>query len=432
MSDAKSVQAAFGVPRLRTDLEYVPVTHRGRRGLLIRDPLELSPGPILVQGKGLTLLSLIDGRRSLSDIQVALVRLGNGVFVPAEEVAGLVSELEEAGILESPRIEEKRRRLIEDYSGLKVRPACLAGRAYPGDRRELEELIDGILESGEDVPAREPPSTARALVAPHIDLDSGRRAYARAYGALCGLPAPRRVLLLGTGHALGSEFFSLTEKDFESPLGRVSTDRERVRSLRDAAGPVAARDDFGHRAEHSLEFQLLFLQRLFGSEFLLTPLLCGSFQDELPRRRRAAEIPAVGNVLNVLAGFLEQDGPGTLVVAGVDLSHIGPKFGHELGSAALEAETRRHDRILIDSLRRVDPEAFWEEVRSSGDRYNVCGFSTLACLLEVLSAAGLRGNLLDYDLRPEPATRSAVSFASLAFYSAESIESPAAEGGRGT
>src|SRR4030042_836439 len=118
-----------------------------------------------------------------------------------------------------------------------------------------------------------------------------------------GPQPPRRSLRLGTGHSLGASFFSMTAKDFETPLGRVRTDKSEVRRLISASGPLAAPDDFSHRSEHSLEFQLIFLQRLFGSDFTLLPILCGSFQDELPRRRRAADIPGVEAVLGLLADF---------------------------------------------------------------------------------------------------------------------------------
>jgi len=419
MSAGKKPKEDPGAPRLRTDLEYVPVLHQGRRCLLVRDPLELAPHPILVQGEALNVLGLLDGRRSLKDIQVILVRQRDGLFVSAEDVAGLVAELEKAGILESPRIEARRNKLVEDYKALEVREAFHAGRAYPRDRKKLEDFIDGVLESVKSARPALPAGPVRALVAPHIDIESGRRAYASAYGALSGLPPPRRVLLLGTGHGLGRDFFSLTIKDFETPLGRVRTDREAVERLRAAAGPAAAPHDFGHRSEHALEFQLIFLQRLYGSEFDLIPVLCGSFQEELPLRRRAAEIPGVRDALGHLKELVAETGPETLVVAGVDLSHIGLKFGHELSASAMTAETRRHDLKMIEALCRGEAAALWEEVRSTGDRFNVCGFSTLACLLEILPASVLKGRVLDYDLRPEAATRSAVSFVSLVFQAEE-------------
>jgi hypothetical protein len=58
---------------------------------------------------------------------------------------------------------------------------------------------------------------------------------------------------------------------------------------------------------------------------------------------------------------------------------------------------------------------FWEENRQVGDRYNVCGFSAIAILLEILGPS--RGHLLKYDVWREEPTKSAVSFAAIAFES---------------
>ena len=76
-------------------------------------------------------------------------------------------------------------------------------------------------------------------------------------------------------------------------------------------------------------------------------------------------------------------------------------------------EAKNHDTRLIESLCRADIESYWAEVKKVNNRYNVCGFSTLAVLLELIPDA--EGELLGYDFWQEEATRSAVSFAAIAF-----------------
>jgi len=401
------------LPRLRLDLEYVPVSYQGRKALLVRDPLEIIKDPVLLQGEAVEFLSLIDGQRSLLEIQVAMTRFRKGVDISAESIGRLVDELEKAFILESGPLAHKRERLIRDYAALEVRPASHAGRSYPADRGATAKLLDQIL--AQALPPGRPSGPIKAVIAPHIDLEAGKRSYGRIYGLLRGCPPPRVVLLLGTGHSLGTGYFSLTSKDFETPLGLVKTDRKIVQGLASRAGGAAEPNDFGHRSEHSLEIQLIFLQHIFGSDFRLIPILCGSFQEHLAEAGRAADIPAVAPLLDFLKEFLDAGGDGILVVAGVDFSHIGPKFGHDRSAASLEAETRQHDRRLIEALCRRDASALWGEVRRAKDAYNVCGFSTLACLLEVLPPAGPEGQVVDYDLWREEATQSAVSFAAIAY-----------------
>jgi AmmeMemoRadiSam system protein B len=403
------------VPRLRLDLEYIPVSYQGQKVLLIRDPLEIVKEPVVLRGEALNLMSLIDGQREVGEIQEAMIRRRNGVFISLESVGHILDELEKASILESLPLQKKRERLVQDYAALPVRAASQAGRVYPADQKSLEQLIDRILDQA--IPTGPTLGRPRALVAPHIDLQSGQRTYGRTYGLLRQCPAPRTIVLLGTGHSLGPELFSLTVKDFETPLGLVKTDKEAVRRLAHCAGRAAAPNDFGHRSEHSLELQLIFLQRLFGSDFRLVPLLCGSFQDHMAAVGRASEIPGVAPVVRFLAELLDGVGPETLAVAGVDLSHIGPKFGHGRSAAAMLAETRQYDQGLIEALCRRDASAFWLKVRQVNDVFNVCGFSALACLLEAFPPDWPAGRLLDYDIWREEATRSAVSFAGLGYFS---------------
>jgi AmmeMemoRadiSam system protein B len=399
-------------PRLRPDIEAFPVVYQGREGLALRDTLGLIVRPVVVQGEGLILLRLLDGRRTLRDIQETIVRLRGGRLVTADQVRGWLDELDAAFILDGPRYRAARAKLAADYARRRVRSAALAGESYPARRELLQRELDGVL-SAAPRPASGPdaPGSLAGLAAPHIDLKAGAPGYAAAYGLLAGA-APDLVVLFGTGHCLDAGYLALTDKDFRTPLGLVRTDREVVAALRRAAGTAAAPDDLAHRREHSLEFQLLFLQRRLGRSFALVPVLWGSFAKDLARVSRPAEIPGVADVLSVLRETIR--GRKALVVAGVDLSHIGPKFGHDRGASALRAGAEAHDRRLLEAAGRGDVEAFWAESRRVRDAYNVCGFASLACLLEAL--APVSGRVLAYEMTTEEATRSAVSYAALAFY----------------
>ena len=411
--------AEADAPRLRPDIEAFPVVYQGREGVAIRDALGLIARPVVVQGEALILLRLLDGRRTLRDIQETLVRLRGGALVTCDEVRGWLDELDAAFILDGPRYRTARMKLAADYARRRVRAAALAGESYPARRdlleRELDRILSGAPQAGSSPDARGP---LAGLAAPHIDLASGAPGYAAAYGVLdAAAPAPDLVVLFGTGHSLDGGYLALTEKDFRTPLGLARTDRETVRALRRAAGSAAAPDDLAHRREHSLEFQLLFLQRRLGREFALVPILWGSFAKDLRRVSRPSELPGVAEVIACLRETISRRDRRALVVAGVDLSHIGPKFGHDRSARALRAAAEAHDRRLLEAAGRGDVEAFWAESRRVGDAYNVCGFASLACVLEVL--APVSGRLLAYEMTMEEATRSGVSYAALAFYRPE-------------
>lgn len=399
------------VPPIRNDLDVVATSYQGRKALLVRDFLGLIRDPVILQGDALDIIGLIDGTRTVRDIQVELVREKNGLLVDAASIGVLVHKLDEALLLQSERYLNRKKRFLTEYLRGDVRTPCQGGRSYPGRPEELRVFIDEII-GGSRGEERPPDMKVLGLVAPHIDLGIGKQVYASAYRSIRGL-RPRRVLLLGTGHGLTDAYFSLTEKDYETPLGRATTDREAVRKLKGSGKIAVSPYDIHHRSEHSIEFQLIFLQRLFGASFTVVPILCGSFVREPAGISRPSEIPGVDGFLAALRALREEDPEGTLMVAGVDFSHIGPKFGHRERAASLLLEAKAHDKALIAALAAGDISAFWAESRRVGDRYNVCGFSTLAVLLETLP--GIRGRLLDYAFWREESTQSAVSYAAVVF-----------------
>jgi AmmeMemoRadiSam system protein B len=223
-------------------------------------------------------------------------------------------------------------------------------------------------------------------------------------------------VVLGTGHALDDGLFSLSPKSYATPLGSFPPDAKALEQLRQAGSGCLAPDDFAHRVEHSIEFQVLFLGITLQRNIPLVPILVGSLGKHLAIRRGIAEIPGVQEFLEALRAIC---GPGTLVVAGVDLSHVGPKFGHAEPAAVHEPDFREHDRKLLAALCRGSGEELWAEAQRVEDRFHVCGLATLATLLEILS--GTTGEILAYQVWHEAATRSAVSFtaAMLIAYRAE-------------
>jgi MEMO1 family protein len=408
MTDVKPGPA----PRMRQDLELFPMNRGGKRAVVLRDPLGLFARPVLVEGQALALLGLLDGRRTAEDIQLVFTRSLGGVFVQREAIQGMIDELDAAMILDSPAYRRAKNRLVEEYESLDVREACLAGQSYPEDPDELTAFLDEILSEGR-ISEPGPHAPPLALAAPHIDIRVGKKVYGSAYGALGGI-SPKTVVLLGTGHSLEGGYYSLTEKDFQTPLGPVRTDRDSVRRLRRASASAVAAGDLAHRREHSLELQAIFLKRLFGEDFTAIPILCGSFQGDLDRVSRPREIARAAAFLDELRTIVSEGGRDVLCVAAVDFFHIGPKFGHDGAAERYLYEAEAHDASLLRSLLAGDVEGFWSENRRVRDRFNICGFSALASLLEILPPA--EGRLLGRDVWREEETRSAVSFAAVAFH----------------
>ena len=395
--------------KIRNDLDFFPVQSDGRMMVMIQDRLGLVEKGRYVSPELYQLMITLDGKRSMRDIQMDLMRQQGGSLVSIEEVHRLIEKLDSSYLLDSPRYRKAKRQIISDFSSQKIRYCSHAGQSYPQEEKELHKRLDAILTS-QDIPSV-PFGQITALVAPHVDLEAGKKMYSAAYGAIKNL-SRKRVIVLGVGHSMAKEMISLTTKTFETPLGRIETDRKALRELIRAGKDILSKDDFAHRDEHSIEFQLIFLQHILrDAPFTIIPILCGSLIGYLPEYSRERFTALGHDFFSTLADFMHDE--ATIVIAGVDLSHVGPKFGHDMPALAIIPESERHDKKLLYHLCAMDADSFWSESQRINDRYNVCGFSALACLLEIIPAR--HGHLLGYEIYKEDATRSAVSFAAAVF-----------------
>jgi hypothetical protein len=396
-------------PKVRRDLSLNPVRHDGQDIIVVQDPLEIIGETLCLTDIASMLLSLMDGTRSIPEIQAVFTRFG-GSQVPPNFVASHFEELDKIGLLENETYRRRKIEIFESYSALTEREASHAYEAYEGDPEALRAWVDVVLDDCQDPePIRETPP--KVLVAPHIDFRVNESVYRAAYRQLRNR-AYDRVVLMGTGHSILEGIYCLTRKDFKTPLGTTRNDRGAYEKLMEAADGVASSNDFPHRKEHALEFQLVFLQHLLGSDsFELVPILVGGVQHLYHKAPRLREENSITPFLDALREVIDEQGRNTLVVAGVDFSHIGIRFSHRVSAKDMLEETRNHDRNLIEAFEKGDAASFWRTEVATEGKYNVCGFSTLSTILEAMEPGV--GNCLDYGVWDDAPTGSAVTFAAL-------------------
>ena len=92
------------IPRLRTDIEFIPASYQGERAIFVKDSLGLIEKPVLLKSDVMEFLSLIDGERDIRDFQLELMRRKGGVFISLEEIKKMLSELDSAFLLDSEHI----------------------------------------------------------------------------------------------------------------------------------------------------------------------------------------------------------------------------------------------------------------------------------------------------------------------------------------
>jgi AmmeMemoRadiSam system protein B len=404
-------------PRLRA-VEAFPATLEGREVVCLRDPSGLTEAVLTVPRPVVEILALLDGTRSVRDIQAELMRR-HGELVPSGELQALVDALDRHLFLEGPRCEAERARLAEAFRQSPERPAVHAGQAYAGEPAALAEQLDGFFVHAEGPGAIGParPPGLRGLVAPHIDFHRGGPAYAWAYRAAAEACDADCFVVFGTAHAgLDGHPFAATAKPYATPFGSLPVDTEVLDALRRRAPGDLFAAELAHRAEHSIEFQAVCLrylaERTWRREVRVVPILASFVHECLARRRDPGSEPAVAAVLDALRDVMATVPRRYCLVAGADLAHVGPRFGDpEPVSRARLARVEVEDRALLSRVTAVDPAGFFGAVVADGDSRRTCGLSPIYAVLATLP--GGRGRLLRYGQWPDP--QGTVTFASVAF-----------------
>ena len=172
-----------------------------------------------------------------------------------------------------------------------------------------------------------------------------------------------------------------------------------------------------HRTEHSIEFQVVFLQYLFKNkkEFKILPILCNSFYKFIEQGISPNEDYKTATFLYSIKEIVTQLGSKAVVIAGADLAHMGNKFGDaEAVNDSILQWIKTRDHLSIKHSENLDQEAFYRSVEEEKDKRKICGLSPIYALLSVINAK--KGEMLDYGQALEQDTGSVVTYTSMGFY----------------
>ena len=398
------------LPALRAGLDFMPSPVADRPGLLIRDPMQYSDQVLIFPPPLVPLLALFDGEHDQLDFRQALVDL-TGEDEVDEVMRHLLDTLEGAAFLEDEAFARRKAERRAAFAAAPVREAAHAGSAYPDAREPLQELLTQKL----GAPATTEPAPARlvGIAAPHVSPEGGWPSYIAAYRALRPTDAKRTAVILGTSHYGPLHRFGLTRKPFATPLGEVPPDLELVDWLERHGGSAVEREDYCHAVEHSIEFQAVFLRHVLGPDLRIVPILCGPFSFD---NERPEDDDGVAHFLAALRDLAAREGDRLLFVLGIDMAHIGRRYGDALRAKADQGpmrEVEARDQARIERALAGDPAGFWRLVRGEeGDDLSWCGAAPLYTFLR--TAGPVQGRLLNYE-QWNIDEDSVVSFAGLAF-----------------
>ncbi len=365
------------------------------------------------------LVRKFNGELSLPEIQAEVLRQTRQL-ISTQQLESLVHQLESRMLLEGPTYSS----FLEDFKHAGIRQPALAGRAYSSNPRVLRCQLESYFYNPEGAGLPDSAclgNSTRAVMIPHIDFVRGGPTYTHAYRALIEGNEAKTFIIIGVAHRPCQQRFMLTRKDFETPLGLVRTDRTFVDRIASLVGPSAFEDETAHVREHSIEFQLLFLQHLLGpdAEFSVVPILVGSFDDLFGRGVDPIEVPDIQRFVQALRAAESSSDEVVKYIASVDFGHIGREFGdRDLVDQQTQLRLERFDRAMISHAVAGDPKSWFQTAAAVSNVWRICG---LAATYIMLHAAGpLRGELLQYQQAIDSTSTCCVSFASLAFEATDS------------
>lgn len=382
-------------------------------GLLIRDSFRYSDAVLIIPPALVECLHCFDGEQTQLDLRATLVRITGDLQVGAIEEQ-LIEVLTRSGFLEDETFATLKEQRHREFAEAAVRIPSHAGSAYPDKPEDLQAQMRQWMDGA---PAEAVPSTDRliGIAAPHVSPAGGYECYRAAFRLLSPEDKDRTFVILGTSHYGAAEKFGLTRKPYMTPWGESLTDAPLVDELMLKAPGAITTEDYCHAVEHSIEFQVVFLQSIFGPDVRILPILCGSYAHSIYRGGIPEANDNVARFLGALGDIAAREGDRLRWVLGIDMAHMGRRYGDEFTALANEREmlaVEARDRQRMERVVAGDASGFWELVQENHDDLKWCGSSPVYTFLKTVPEA--RGSIERYEqwnIDPQ----SVVSFAGMSF-----------------
>ena len=366
---------------------------------------------LLVPPQLVECLACFDGQQTSLDLRATLVRI-TGELQVSEIEKQLYGALSDAGFLENEKFEEIRSARVNEFASAPKREASHSGSAYPDTAEEARKALSEFMQNAAPTPMQD---SQIGIAAPHVSPFGGWESYRDAYATLLPAYKERTFVILGTSHYGEPDRFGLTRKPFVTPFGETATDVSLVDELAAAAPNAVRMEDYCHSVEHSIEFQVLFLQHLYGPSIRILPILCGSFARSIYEGGKPERNEDVKRFFGALANLAAREGNRLFWVLGVDMAHMGRRYGDQMIAEADQGEmlaVAERDRLRIERLNQADSAGFWDLVQENQDDLKWCGSAPIYTFLQAVPHA--RGTLHRYQ-QWNIDQQSVVSFAAIGF-----------------
>lgn len=305
---------------------------------------------------------------------------------PIKQVSEFVEMLDRLKLLESEEVDKEITDLKRQYISLQEREPWLQGKSFPEDRSSRIQYINELLAQVD----QEKKFEADAIILPHIDFQRGWQVYAETIKSV-KIPARKRfAVLIGTDHKAGSNLVAVCNKPYKIDGFRIDIDYSGVQFLTERAGDWILEDMIHHKTEHSLEITLPFLETVWSDHIKAIPILVGAVE-QYRKHEELARDPQFSRFTNALAEYLSDKLNETVLILGIDFSHLGRSFGDPFEiSDELLVNTQQFDSNVKLSFEEQKSVFLFDNFVADNLRQKVCGFSTMVLLREVFDKLGVK------------------------------------------
>ncbi|MGM0497633.1 MAG: AmmeMemoRadiSam system protein B [Bacteroidota bacterium] len=238
---------------------------------------------------------------------------------------------------------------------MKTRKPSVAGQFYPGNKQELDKLLDDIIEKEKDQIKKE---LARkniiGAVVPHAGYVFSAYQAVHVFQILKEHSTQfDTIFIINPNHSgMGNEIAFDANDYWETPYGKVEVDKDFAETMN---LPVS---EIEQSREHSGEVMVPLLQRFLDYNFKIAPVTM-TMQTHSNAHELANEIFNANKKLN----------KNIFIIASSDFSHfVTPKAGEE------------QDQLVIDKINSIQPEEVEKVIRKN--RISVCGYGPIMALME--------------------------------------------------
>jgi len=389
----------------------MPSPAEDRPGIVIRDSFRYSDAILIIPPPLIPCLEFFDGEHTESDLRDALFRV-TGQLELGPLIAHLRNTLSGSGFLENEQFERLKQARQDEFASMIVREPAHAGSAYPTELPELQGTMKAWMNGASIGHA----NSLAGIAAPHVSPSGGYESYRSAYRLLGPEYKDRTFVVLGTSHYGAPNRFGITRKPYSTPFGETVPAEDLIEELLRKAPEAITVEDYCHAVEHSIEFQVLFLQWIFGPRIRVIPILCGSFAESIYRGGFPEQYGAVERFLSALSEIAARESDRLFWILGIDMAHMGRRYGDEftaIANADSMLAVAARDRQRMERAAAGDAAGFWQLVQENRDDLKWCGSSPLYTFLKAMPTT--RGSIENYE-QWNIDDSSIVSFAGMSFH----------------